>query len=48
MLLYLVRLADVLGVDLHDAALNKMTKNAEKHRRVDSVNASHELPTTES
>lgn len=43
-LLYLVRLADVLGVDLHDAALNKMTKNAEKHPRVD---ASHELPTSE-
>lgn len=32
-LLYLVRLADVLGVDLHSAAVDKMAKNAEKHRQ---------------
>lgn len=31
-LLYLVRLADVLGVDLHAAAVKKMAKNGEKHR----------------
>ncbi|MDN5725359.1 MAG: nucleotide pyrophosphohydrolase [Propionibacteriales bacterium] len=30
-LLYLVRLADVLDVDLHAAALDKMAKNASKH-----------------
>ncbi|MGD7788512.1 nucleotide pyrophosphohydrolase [Propionibacteriaceae bacterium Y1700] len=30
-LLYLVRLADVLDVDLHAAALEKMSKNAVKH-----------------
>ncbi|HIT75831.1 MAG TPA: nucleotide pyrophosphohydrolase [Candidatus Avipropionibacterium avicola] len=30
-LLYLVRLADVLEVDLHQAALAKMDKNADKH-----------------
>ena len=31
-LLYLVRLADVLNVDLRAAAENKMRLNAEKHR----------------
>jgi NTP pyrophosphatase (non-canonical NTP hydrolase) len=31
-LLYLVRLADVLGVDLRVAAERKMRLNAEKHR----------------
>lgn len=30
-LLYLVRLADVLGVDLHEAAVTKMAKNSAKH-----------------
>ena len=30
-LLYLVRLADVLGVDLNDAATNKLKLNAEKY-----------------
>ena len=32
-LLYLVRLADVLGVDLHAAAVDKTAKNSEKHPR---------------
>lgn len=40
-LLYLVRLADVLDVDLHDAAVSKMTKNAVKHRP-DRTNSSPE------
>ncbi|KHL18324.1 NTP pyrophosphatase (non-canonical NTP hydrolase) [Mumia flava] len=31
-LLYLVRLADVVGVDLAEAARRKMELNAEKHR----------------
>jgi len=30
-LLYLVRLADVLGVDLNDAATQKLQRNAEKY-----------------
>jgi len=30
-LLYLVRLADVLGIDLHTAADRKLVMNAEKH-----------------
>lgn len=30
-LLYLIRLADKLGVDLHEAALLKMEKNAKKY-----------------
>lgn len=30
-LLYLVRLADVLGIDLNDAAIRKLQRNAEKY-----------------
>ncbi|MDZ4202157.1 MAG: nucleotide pyrophosphohydrolase [Gallionella sp.] len=36
-LLYLVRLSDQLGVDLHDAALKKMEKNAIKYPPKDLI-----------